>query len=289
MTSIALALLSALLSVAIALSLAAARQALALRRAKRSGFLEAAAGTGAGFVLVVPPIVIGAGWFVLLRHSDYPLCRCPDHGRHRQRRHGHALRDPGHPPGLRRRRRTQRPALRATRHRRLEPGAADRLAGAAPADRHRLRLRHGAVARRSRRDRAVRQRFGPDVAVSACWQGWARIAPTMRPGWRCCLACSAWRWCSSPTVSARRGRLEREVLRHGHPPRKCALQPWRGRSAVRCRDQACGHHGRHGSRAARESRRCSTLSPVLKRRRPAGCSSAARTSPLCRRPPGRCR
>ena len=39
--------------------------------------LEAAAGTGAGFVLVVPPIVIGAGWFVLLRHSDYLFAAAP--------------------------------------------------------------------------------------------------------------------------------------------------------------------------------------------------------------------
>ena len=76
-TSIVLAVLSALLSVAIALSLAAARQALASRRATQAGFLEAAAGTGAGFVLVVPPIVIGAGWFVLLRHSDYLFAAAP--------------------------------------------------------------------------------------------------------------------------------------------------------------------------------------------------------------------
>jgi thiamine transport system permease protein len=77
LTSIVLAILSALLSVAIALSLAAARQALARRRAKRAGFLEGLAGTGAGFVLVVPPIVIGAGWFVLLRHSDFLFAAAP--------------------------------------------------------------------------------------------------------------------------------------------------------------------------------------------------------------------
>lgn len=76
-TSIVLAVLSALLSVAIALSLAAARQALARRRATQTGFLESLAGTGAGFVLVVPPIVIGAGWFVLLRHSDYLFAAAP--------------------------------------------------------------------------------------------------------------------------------------------------------------------------------------------------------------------
>jgi thiamine transport system permease protein len=76
-TSIVLAVLSALLSVAIALSLAAARQALASRRASRTSVLESLAGTGAGFVLVVPPIVIGAGWFVLLRHSDFLFAAAP--------------------------------------------------------------------------------------------------------------------------------------------------------------------------------------------------------------------
>ena len=49
---------------------------------------------------------------------------------------------------------------------RAGPAAAGRLAAAAPAARHRLCLRHGAVARRSRRDRAVRQRQRADLAVS---------------------------------------------------------------------------------------------------------------------------
>ena len=38
------------------------------RRGARRSLLEYAADTGAGFVLVVPPIVIGAGWFILARH-----------------------------------------------------------------------------------------------------------------------------------------------------------------------------------------------------------------------------
>jgi len=76
-TSIVLALLSAFLSVALALSLAAARQALSRRRRGRQGLLEWAAGTGAGFVLVVPPIVVGAGWFVLLRHTDFLFAAAP--------------------------------------------------------------------------------------------------------------------------------------------------------------------------------------------------------------------
>ncbi|WFP64454.1 thiamine/thiamine pyrophosphate ABC transporter permease [Mesorhizobium sp. WSM4904] len=69
LTSAALSFLSALLSVALSLSLIAARRALALRR--RAGgamsLLEHATDTGAGFVLVVPPIVVGAGWFLALR------------------------------------------------------------------------------------------------------------------------------------------------------------------------------------------------------------------------------
>jgi thiamine transport system permease protein len=76
-TSLVLSLLSAFLSVALALSLAAARQALAQRRDGRSRLLEWATGTGAGFVLVVPPIVVGAGWFVLLRHTGFLFAAAP--------------------------------------------------------------------------------------------------------------------------------------------------------------------------------------------------------------------
>jgi thiamine transport system permease protein len=68
-TSVILAFVSALLSAALSLSLVSARRALALKR--RGGAMrlaEHAVGTGAGFVLVVPPIVIGAGWFLIVRH-----------------------------------------------------------------------------------------------------------------------------------------------------------------------------------------------------------------------------
>ncbi|WP_315925674.1 thiamine/thiamine pyrophosphate ABC transporter permease [Mesorhizobium sp. SP-1A] len=69
LTSIVLAFLSALLAAALALSLAMARRALALGRGlRRRTLLETLTDTGAGFVLVVPPIVVGAGWFMLLRH-----------------------------------------------------------------------------------------------------------------------------------------------------------------------------------------------------------------------------
>ena len=68
-TSLAFAAASAGLSVALALALTAGRRALEMRRNGRpSGLLEHAFGDGAALVLVVPPIVIGAGWFVLLRH-----------------------------------------------------------------------------------------------------------------------------------------------------------------------------------------------------------------------------
>lgn len=64
-TSLALALGSGLLAVALALSLVAGRS--------RSGFRPAAArgpgDTAASLVLVVPPVVIGAGWFMLLRQT----------------------------------------------------------------------------------------------------------------------------------------------------------------------------------------------------------------------------
>jgi len=77
LTSIVLAVLSAILSVAVALSLAAARRAAAARRGKPAQFFGAVAGTGAGFVLVVPPIVVGAGWFILLRHSGLVFAVAP--------------------------------------------------------------------------------------------------------------------------------------------------------------------------------------------------------------------
>jgi thiamine transport system permease protein len=67
-TSAVFAFLSALLSLSLSLALIMARRSMALRRRAGSRtLLEHAADTGAGFVLVVPPVVIGAGWFLLLR------------------------------------------------------------------------------------------------------------------------------------------------------------------------------------------------------------------------------
>ena len=70
-TSLVLAVLSASLAATTAWSLAAARWAASRRRRRASGdpgLIERVLDTGASSVLVVPPIVIGAGWFVLLRH-----------------------------------------------------------------------------------------------------------------------------------------------------------------------------------------------------------------------------
>ncbi|WP_269931434.1 thiamine/thiamine pyrophosphate ABC transporter permease [Aminobacter sp. HY435] len=69
-TSIALATLSATLGCTLSLSLVMARRALAATRGNHpKTLLESMTDTGAGFVLVVPPVVIGAGWFVLVRQS----------------------------------------------------------------------------------------------------------------------------------------------------------------------------------------------------------------------------
>ena len=67
-TSLVLAALSAGLCVALTLSMVGARHRLAAaRRGTRPGVLERALDGGASLILVVPPIVIGAGWFILLR------------------------------------------------------------------------------------------------------------------------------------------------------------------------------------------------------------------------------
>jgi thiamine transport system permease protein len=66
LTSLSLGFLSAGLSVALSFALVAARRAAA--GGGRSGFPGSLFETGAGFALVVPPIVVGAGWFILLRH-----------------------------------------------------------------------------------------------------------------------------------------------------------------------------------------------------------------------------
>jgi thiamine transport system permease protein len=78
-TSVILAALSAALAVALTLALVIARRALeaARPRGARRSLLEYATDTGAGFVLVVPPVVIGAGWFILLRSATDPFLIAP--------------------------------------------------------------------------------------------------------------------------------------------------------------------------------------------------------------------
>ncbi|MBZ9675611.1 thiamine/thiamine pyrophosphate ABC transporter permease [Mesorhizobium sp. ES1-1] len=78
LTSVGLAFLSAVLSVMLSVALTMARRALAVnRRAGPRTMLEYATDTGAGFVLVVPPIVVGAGWFLLLRHAGDAFAIAP--------------------------------------------------------------------------------------------------------------------------------------------------------------------------------------------------------------------
>jgi thiamine transport system permease protein len=67
LTSLALAVPAAFLSVGLSLALVACRRALEYgRRERRPSWLEWASGSGASLVLVLPPTVIGAGWFVIL-------------------------------------------------------------------------------------------------------------------------------------------------------------------------------------------------------------------------------
>ena len=89
------------------------------------------------------------------------------HGGLGQCRHGDAVRRPRHSSGLRCGGRAPRPPCGFAGNFRMEPPAPDRLAVDPPAASHRPCLRHGAVARRSRRHRAVRQRRGEDAALPA--------------------------------------------------------------------------------------------------------------------------
>lgn len=73
--SLGLAAGAALLAVALAFGLVTARHVAAARSGRHR--LAALFDAGAGFVLVVPPIVVGAGWFVLLRTIMDPLAAAP--------------------------------------------------------------------------------------------------------------------------------------------------------------------------------------------------------------------
>ncbi|WP_435658442.1 thiamine/thiamine pyrophosphate ABC transporter permease ThiP [Brucella pituitosa] len=70
-TSIALGFSAALLSVILSLSLVIAREA--TRNIRLANLFD----TGASLILVMPPIVLGAGWFILLRHFTDPFAMAP--------------------------------------------------------------------------------------------------------------------------------------------------------------------------------------------------------------------
>ncbi|MGN6465624.1 MAG: thiamine/thiamine pyrophosphate ABC transporter permease [Rhizobiaceae bacterium] len=78
LTSMALAVPAALLSVALSWALVACRWSLEYtRRNRRASWLEWLSGSGANLVLVLPPTVIGAGWFVLLLHAGDVYAAAP--------------------------------------------------------------------------------------------------------------------------------------------------------------------------------------------------------------------
>lgn len=70
-TSFALGFCAALLAVFLSLALAAAREAAS--RTRTGNLFD----TGASLILVMPPIVIGAGWFILLRRFTDPFAMAP--------------------------------------------------------------------------------------------------------------------------------------------------------------------------------------------------------------------
>ncbi|MCL6654484.1 thiamine/thiamine pyrophosphate ABC transporter permease ThiP [Agrobacterium rubi] len=76
LTSLLIALISASLALFVSVALIRARQAIASRRhvGKRLSALSTAMGAGSSLVLLVPPVVLGSGWFLLLRpYGDVAL------------------------------------------------------------------------------------------------------------------------------------------------------------------------------------------------------------------------
>ncbi|WP_244423897.1 thiamine/thiamine pyrophosphate ABC transporter permease [Phyllobacterium sp. YR531] len=77
-TSLVLASLAATLSLAVSLSLVVAREFSATkRRYAKAGIFERSLDLGASLIMVVPPIIIGAGWFILSRHFVDPFSLAP--------------------------------------------------------------------------------------------------------------------------------------------------------------------------------------------------------------------
>ncbi len=77
-TSLYLAALAAFLCIVLSTALVMARRALELaRRGGKPRILEQLMDTGAALVLIVPPVVIGAGWFILLRRFGNVFALAP--------------------------------------------------------------------------------------------------------------------------------------------------------------------------------------------------------------------
>ena len=78
LTSIVLGASAAALALVISLALVVAREYLASRRGYASPKLfERAVDRGASLIIVIPPIVIGSGWFILSRHFVDPFSLAP--------------------------------------------------------------------------------------------------------------------------------------------------------------------------------------------------------------------
>ncbi len=263
------------------------RQALARRRATRTSFLESLAGTGAGFVLVVPPDRHRGRLVRAAQALRLSLRRRTDHGGDRERRHGHAFRHPRHP--------SRAYDAAAERNDRL-------CAQLGIAGWNRARLIDWPVLRRpiatgfafamalSLGDLGVIALFGSDSVQTLPYLllGAAGLLPHRRRGRAGAAARPALpsHWCFSPTVSGRRGRLERGAAqRHARPPRRYQLQLWRGADALRRGVQARGDHRAHGAErlgkvdAAQPRRRLrdARLRPSAHRRR--GCDGPAACRP----------
>lgn len=68
LTSLILAFIAATIAVALSWSLLSSRKKVERSRSRHGSFLGTVYDSGAAMILVVPPIVLGAGWFVLFRH-----------------------------------------------------------------------------------------------------------------------------------------------------------------------------------------------------------------------------
>ena len=79
LTSLALAFVAAVLATGLSLSLVSARKRMEAAREPggRATMAERFCDSGAGMILVVPPIVIGAGWFVAIRHHADAFAMAP--------------------------------------------------------------------------------------------------------------------------------------------------------------------------------------------------------------------